>query len=94
METKGKKLPALNDRIMLIKLKTDENDLIILQSYMPTSGYKDEEVEVYAHLQEAVEKLKKNDNFIILGEWNAVVGEGQEGDAVGIYRLEVRNNRG
>ena len=34
-----------NDRIMLIKLKTDENDLVIIQTYMTTSGYKDEEVE-------------------------------------------------
>jgi hypothetical protein len=34
-----------NDRIMLIKLKRDENDLVIIQTYRPTSGYKDEEVE-------------------------------------------------
>jgi hypothetical protein len=30
---------------MLIKLKADENDLVIIQTYMPTSGYKVEEVE-------------------------------------------------
>ena len=34
-----------NDRTMLIKLKTDKNDLVIIQKYMPTSSYKDEEVE-------------------------------------------------
>jgi len=27
---------------MLIKLKTDQNDLTIIQTFMPTSGYKDE----------------------------------------------------
>jgi len=43
---------------------------------------------------EVIGNLKKNDNFIIIGDWNAVVGEGQEGDAVGKYGLEVRNDRG
>jgi len=43
---------------------------------------------------EVMENVKKNDNLIILGDWNAVVGEVQEGDAVGTYGLGVRNNRG
>jgi len=51
-----------NDRIMLIKLKTDENDLVIIQTYMTTPGYKDEVEEVYEQLEEAVENVKKNDN--------------------------------
>ena len=62
---------------MLSKLKTDENDLVITQTYMPTSGYKDEEVEeVYEQLQEVMDTVKKNVDLIILGDWNAVVGEG------------------
>ena len=64
---------------MLIKLKTDENDLVIIQTYKPTPDYKDEEVEVYGQLEEVIDTLKKNDNLIIVGDWNAVVGEGQEG---------------
>ena len=50
--------------------------------YMPTSGYKHEEVEVYEQLLEVTDTVKKNDSLIILGDWNAVVGEGQ-GHAVG-----------
>ena len=38
--------------------------------------------------------MKKNDNLIIVGDWNAVVDEGQEEEAVGKYGLGVRNNRG
>ena len=38
--------------------------------------------------------MKKNGNLIIVGDWNAVVGEGQEGHAVGKCGLGVRNNRG
>jgi len=65
-----------NDRIMPIKLKTDENDLVIIQTYMLTSDYKAEEVEeVYEQFEDVVENVKKNDNLIILGDWNAVVGE-------------------
>ena len=84
-----------NDRIMLIKLKTDKNDLFIIQTYIPTSGYKDEEVEeVYEQLEEIMDTVKKNDNLIILGDCNTVASEGQEGHAVGKYGLGVRNNRG
>jgi len=62
---------------------------------MPTSGYKDEEAEdVYEQQDEVMDIVKKNDNLIILGDCNAVVGEGQEGHTVGKYRLGVRNNRG
>ena len=34
MGTKGKNYLLYNDRIMLIKLKTDEKDLVIIQTYM------------------------------------------------------------
>ena len=79
---------------MLIKLKTDESDLVIIQTYMPTSAYKDEEVEkVYEELEEVMENVKENDNLIIVCDYIAVVREGQEGDAVGKYGLGVRNNR-
>jgi len=60
---------------------------------MPTSGHKDE-VEVAHEQLEVMDNVKKNDNLIILGDWNTVVGERQEGDAVGKCGLRVRNNRG
>jgi hypothetical protein len=41
-----------------------------------------------------MENVQNNDKLIILGDWNAVVGEGQEGEAVGKYGLGVRNYRG
>ena len=68
---------------MLVKLKTDGNVLVIVQTCMPRSGYKNEEVEeVCEQLEEVMENVKKNGNLIILVDWNAVVGEGQEGEAV------------
>jgi len=62
---------------------------------MPTSAYEDEEVEeIYEQLEGVMDTVNKNDSLIILGDWNTVVGEGQEGHAVGKYGLGVRNNRG
>ena len=79
-EQRVKNYLLYNDRIMLIKLKTDENDLVIIQTYMPTSGYKDEEIEkVYEQPEEVVENVKKNDKLIMLGDWNAVVVRDKKG---------------
>jgi hypothetical protein len=53
---------------MLIKLKMEGNDLAIMQTYVPTSGYKDEVAEeVCEQLEEVMANVKKNDNIIILG---------------------------
>ena len=63
-QQKVKNYLLYNDKIMLIKHKTDENDLVILQTYKPTSGYKDEEVE------EVMENVKKSDNLISVRDWS------------------------
>ena len=61
---------------------------------MPTSGCKVEKVEeVCEQLEEVMDTVKKNDNLINLGDWDAVIGDGKEGDAVGKYGLGFRNNR-
>jgi len=63
--------------------------------YMLISGYVDEEVEdVYEQLDEVMYTVKKNVSLIILVDWNATFGEGQQIHAVGKYGLGVRNNRG
>jgi hypothetical protein len=41
-----------------------------------------------------MDTVKKNDNLLFLADWNVVVGEGQEGAAVGKCGLAVRNNSG
>ena len=51
-------------------------------------------MEVYEQLEEVMDTVKKNDNLIILGDWTAIIGEGQEGHTGGKYGLIVRNNRG
>ena len=78
-----------NDIIMLVKLKTDENDIhakFRLQRWRSRGS-------LWTTIRSNGE-CEKNDNLIILGDWNAVVGEGQEEEAVGKYGLGVRINRG
>ncbi len=81
-----------SDRLILVKLKATPVDIIVIQVYMPTTGHKDEEVE---RMYDEIEMSEKgSDNIFVLGDWNAVVGEGKEGDEVGGYSLVVRNDRG
>jgi hypothetical protein len=62
---------------------------------MPTSSHKDEEIEeLYEQKSEVIEMAKEKDNLIILGDWNAVVGERSEQGVIGNFGLGTRNQRG
>ena len=85
----------VNDRLMMVEIETVPVHLIVIQVYMPTSDCKEEELEeMYNKLEELVDKRKGKDNVVILGDWNAVVGEGKEGKEVGGFGLGKRNERG
>src|SRR6476469_3120383 len=66
------------DRIMVVKVKADPVDMVIIPAYLPTTDYEDEEVEkLYEQLEEILGKQKGTDNIIVMGDFNAVVGEGK-----------------
>jgi hypothetical protein len=62
---------------------------------MPTTEHDDDEIEdMYDKMDELIEKQKGTDFLVIMGDFNAVVGEGKEETFVGSYGLGKRNLRG
>ena len=90
-----KNIQVFENRIIAVTLNADPADVTIVQVYMPTTAHEDEEIErIYEQLDEILQKVKGTEYSIIMGDWNAVVGEGREEDCVGKYGLGKRNNRG
>ena len=85
-----------NDRIITIKLQAEPVNILIMQVYMPTSEYEDDEEEkFYDTIEEILEEDGKDDtNSIIMGDWNSVVGEESYMNIVGSHGLGRRNHRG
>ena len=77
------------DRLMLVKLRGKPTDVVILQLYMPTSEAEEELVDaMYKKVEELLDtETTGKDYTVIMGDWNAVVGEGKEDKYIGHYGL-------
>jgi exonuclease III len=86
------KKSVYSDRIIAVKLKAS---ILIVQVYMPTTQYEDDEVEeLYDIIEEILEEVGKGaTNTIIMGDWNSVVGNKAHHNTVGPYGLGRRNQR-
>ena len=89
------KITYCNDRLMLVRIKAIPTDLVLIMVYMPTSDHPEEEIdEMYDKIENLIDGEQGRHNTIIMGDWNAVVGEGKESDIVGPHGLGNRNERG
>jgi exonuclease III len=90
------KKTVCNDRIIALNLKAEPVSILILQVYIPTSEYGDDEVEeLYDIIKEILEGDEKGEtNTIIMAEdWNNVVGDKSYQNIVGPHGLRRRNQR-
>jgi len=84
-----------NDRLLMVKLQAPPVDMVIIQVYMPTSQHEDEEVDdIYDQIEELMNLQKGKHYMVIMGGWNAVVGEEKYGNEIGQFGLGKRNERG
>ena len=63
--------------------------------HSPTAARDDNEIdEFYEQVNTAVRYCKSHEVNVIMGDWNAKVGSGRDGDVVGPFGLGDRNDRG
>ena len=67
---------SVNSRIISIRIKAKPINITIIQVYAPITSHSDEETEMfYETLEETIARTWKKDITIIIGDWNAKIGE-------------------
>ena len=86
---------AISERVLVVKLQSKPFDMNIIQVYAPTADSDEEEIEsFYDSIDKAMEQCKNHEVNILMGDFNAKVGEGRSTNVVGPYGLGQRNDRG
>ena len=85
----------ISERAMLLKLEGKPFNISIIQVYAPTNDHPDDEIEkFYDDIQKAIKYVKSDEVLVVMGDWNAKVGEGITPGITGQYGLGDRNDRG
>lgn len=80
---------------MLLQLQAQPFNINIVQVYAPTADKNDDVIEeFYAQIETVLRSLKKHEINIVMGDFNAKVGQGKVEGYVGDYGLGERNDRG
>ena len=85
----------ISDRSILIKLEGKPFNISIIQVYAPTQDHGDEEIEAfYEEIEKAIKIVKSDEVLIVMGDWNAKVGDEPIPGVMGRFGLGNQNERG
>ena len=85
----------VNERLITIRFRCKPFNVTLIQVYAPTANADDDVIEFYQVLKELISQIPTNDIPIIMGDFNAKVGERPPNTAVmGNHRLDEANDRG
>ena len=78
----------ISDRVIAAKFQWTPFDLFVIQIYAPTTASEDEKVhEFYGEINCALKQCKSRDMLIVMRDFNAEVGKGASGTAIGPFGL-------
>ena len=87
----------VSECIITIRLKGFIANMTIIQVYAPDSSWSDQEAEeFYSQLQHTVDTAPKKDALFMIGDFNAIVGQSNDGleDVMGTFGHGRQNHRG
>jgi len=85
----------INDRIISIRIQGRQCNITVIQVYAPTSiAVISEHEEFYGMLQQTVDNVPRGDTLIIMGDFNAKVGQLEATVSTGKFGLGERNDAG
>ncbi|GFR89494.1 craniofacial development protein 2-like [Elysia marginata] len=85
----------VNERIILCKFEAKPFNIVIMQVYAPTSDYPDEKIAAfYDDVSKTLKQAKSSDVVIVMGDFNAKVGNTAMSKSIGRYGLGTSNERG
>lgn len=84
----------ISDRVIMMKIQGAPFNIII-QVYTPTSDHQDGEIEeFYCCIKEVMGYIRSGEAVIIMGDWNAKIGDEHQYPITGKYGIGERNERG
>jgi hypothetical protein len=88
---------AINERLMTLRLHLTDGYVTIISAYAPTMSYSPEAKECfYEDLERAIRSTPHTDKLIVLGDFNARVGNNSEAwkDVLGTHGIGKENSNG
>lgn len=92
MDTQSKKVLTLTKIysiiVMMARFAITNADLMLIQVYVLTTKHSDAEMEeTYELIEKSLKATKAQDIVLIMGDWNAIIGEGKDDNIAVQYGL-------